>query len=92
MLYLLKFDRPLGSGKHGKAQFYLGYCEDGRLKDRLTEHRNGRGAAITRACVAKGIDFTVAAVLPTGTRDDERRYKRWKNHRHVMRRWQNLHI
>jgi predicted GIY-YIG superfamily endonuclease len=86
MLYLLKFEQELGQGKHGRAQYYLGYCDDERLAERIEEHRKGHGAAITRACVQKKISFHVAETFP-GTRDDERRFKNWKNHKRVLKHW-----
>lgn len=88
MIYILKFDRPLGdlSNPRGQAQYYLGYCEDGRLADRLAEHRAGSGAAITRACVKRGIPFDVLLTLP-GDRAFERRLKtKYKNTPRLVRR------
>lgn len=38
MLYLLRFSKPLGNERK-RAQHYLGSCEDGRLDERLAEHR-----------------------------------------------------
>ena len=87
MLYFIQFDQPLGnpSKRHGTAQYYLGYCEDGRLDDRLAEHRAGRGAAITAAAVRNGIKFRVVLTLP-GDRNEERRLKNQKNHRRIIER------
>jgi predicted GIY-YIG superfamily endonuclease len=87
MLYMLKFEEELGQGKHGRAQFYLGYCDDERLYQRVEEHRKGQGAAITRALVQRKIGFHVAATFP-GTREDERRFKNWKNHKSVLKHWE----
>lgn len=85
MIYLLKFQRPIG-GHHpcGKAEFYLGYCDDGRLDDRIAEHRAGRGAAITRWLVRNGVGFDLVAVIPEGDRSLERRLKSYKKHRYVL--------
>lgn len=33
-VYILRFDEPIGSSKH-QAQFYVGYCRDDRLDERL---------------------------------------------------------
>lgn len=77
MIYILKFSEKLGSHKHS-AQYYVGYCEDGRLMDRLEDHRNGRGACITRAAVAKGLKLSLVTAFP-GNRHLERQIKRMKN-------------
>jgi predicted GIY-YIG superfamily endonuclease len=87
MLYMLQFEQALGQGKHGRAQYYLGFCEDWRLNERIAEHRAGHGAAITRACVERGIEIKLVAVYPCGSRGDERRFKNWKNHRRVIDSW-----
>lgn len=80
LVYVLRFARPLGDpdNPHGLAQTYIGYCDRGRLEDRIAEHRAGVGAAITRAAVAQGIDFQIAAVLE-GSRALERRLKQRKS-------------
>lgn len=77
MIYILEFDQPLGTARHC-ARFYLGYCDDDRLPDRLAEHHAGRGAAMTRFAVLNGIGFKVVATLP-GDRRVERLLKRRKN-------------
>ncbi len=84
MIYILQFERPLGTALHS-AQYYIGYCEDNRLEQRLAEHRMGRGAAMTRFAVANQIDFYVVAALP-GDRRVERQLKRQKNCRRVLDR------
>lgn len=87
MIYILEFERPIGnlSNPKGQARFYLGYCDDSRLSDRLSEHKAGKGAALTRYAVAAGIGFVVAATLP-GTKEDERRLKRQKNTPRIVSR------
>lgn len=84
MIYILKLKKPLGNHKH-RAQFYLGYCADGRLEDRLAEHRAGRGAAMTRAAVERNISFEVVLTLPGG-RDVERKLKSRNNHQKIIDR------
>ena len=74
MLYILAIDPPL---KH--AKFYLGYCQDGRLKARLAEHESGYGAALTRAAINSGRELRLVATLPKATRRDERILKNRKN-------------
>jgi predicted GIY-YIG superfamily endonuclease len=86
MLYMLKFDKELGQGQRGRAQYYLGYCDDERLHERIAEHRKGNGAAITRALKKQGINFHLAATYP-GDRSDERRFKNWKSNRRVLDYW-----
>jgi predicted GIY-YIG superfamily endonuclease len=89
MIYVLQFRRKIGNknNSRGQASYYLGWCEDGRLKQRLEEHRTGRGAALTRWAANHGIDFDLVLVIP-GSRNDERRLKNWKKHRQVVRRYE----
>ena len=86
MVYILKFQQPLGNARH-QAKYYMGYCEEGRLDERLKEHRSGKGAAITRAAHERGIAFEVVLRLEGFTRQDERRLKNWKNYRRVIKRY-----
>ena len=76
MIYILKFSRKLGNLDNPKAQaqYYVGWCEDDRLEERLDEHTSGRGAKITRAAIEQGITFEVVAVIP-GDRWVERAIK-----------------
>jgi hypothetical protein len=76
-VYLLHFSAPLGNPQNTRAQasHYLGWALD--VASRLAEHRAGRGAAITRAAVERGIDFDVVASWP-GDRYLERRLKNLK--------------
>lgn len=85
MVYILRFETPLGSERH-RAEFYVGWCAENGLERRLKEHRNGTGAAMTRFASAAGIGFEVVATLPGATRDDERRIKKMKNTRRVLDR------
>lgn len=84
MIYILQFDKPLGSHKHS-AQYYIGFCEDDScFNRRIKAHRAGRGAAITRAAVARGISFKVVATME-GDRTMERRLKNYKNTAQIVR-------
>lgn len=76
VIYLLHFSRPLGDPSRPRmsARHYLGWSTDDAVVRRIREHREGRGAAITRAAVAAGIELSVVAVIH-GTRNDERRLK-----------------
>lgn len=81
-VYILRFHVPLGNPakKHGTACHYVGWCAEGRLEERLEEHRQGVGAAITRALAERKIGFDLVASFP-GTRTDERKVKNYKNTR-----------
>lgn len=85
MVYILQLERPLGNSRH-KAQYYIGWCNDDRLEARLWHHRNGRGAAFTRAAVERGINFDVVLTIPGASRSDERRIKNQKNTRRFVER------
>ena len=80
MIYILQFEQPLGNPakSRGQARYYIGYCDDGKLEQRISEHRSGTGAKITRAAVRNGIGFRVVITLP-GDRAEERRLKKRKN-------------
>lgn len=80
MVYLLRFHQPVGAGRK-YVRYYMGYCADHRLDQRLAEHRSGNGAKLVAAAVARGIDFEVVRTWPNATRQDERCLKRWKRHR-----------
>lgn len=93
-VYMLKFSEPIGSPtkSHGTAQFYLGYCADGRVEERLAEHRAGRGAFITAAAVEKGLELHLILVIPGATRTDERKLKNWKSHKRVLNRYRQYQV
>ena len=80
MVYLLRFHQPVGAGKKF-VRYYLGFCQNGRLEQRLAEHRRGAGAKLVAAAIARGIDFDVVRTWPKPTRADERRLKRQHNHK-----------
>lgn len=84
MIYILEFNQPLGTARH-QARFYIGYCEENRLSERLAEHQTGKGAAITRAANKRGISYQVICTLP-GERNLERQLKRRKNTRLIIDR------
>jgi predicted GIY-YIG superfamily endonuclease len=80
MVYLLRFHQPVGSGRKF-VKYYLGYCADQRLDQRLAEHRAGQGARLVAAAIQLSIDFELVRLWPNATRQDERRLKRQHNHR-----------
>ncbi len=77
-VYLLHFDAPLGNltNPRAQAQHYLGWAMD--LAERLAQHAAGRGAAITRAAVERGISWRVF-VLGAGDYTLEKTLKAKKN-------------
>lgn len=85
MVYVLELKRPLGTPRH-QATYYVGWCKDNRLEARIAHHRNGTGAAFTRAAVERGIEFDVVLTIPGATRADERRIKNQKNTRRFVER------
>ncbi len=87
MVYLLRFSRPIGGPKH-YAQFYLGWTPDreGALELRLSWHRRGLGARITRAAVAQGAELELVRTWPGYSRKDERCLKNRKNHKRLLSR------
>jgi len=68
-IYLLHFSRPYKHARH-----YTGWTTD--LIQRLTEHRQGRGARLIAVINAAGIEFQLARTC-LGTRFDERAIKRF---------------
>jgi predicted GIY-YIG superfamily endonuclease len=85
MVYLIQRARPLGTIRH-QAQYYLGYCAEDRILERLAEHRAGRGSAMLRAANERGIHYDVIRTWPGGTRKLERKFKNRKNHRQLINR------
>lgn len=90
MIYILKFERKLGNPNNprAQAQYYVGYCDDDRLHERLAEHQRGTGAAITRACVERGIGFSVVLTLPGGTDVEAYLKYKYKNTRLLVERYE----
>ena len=75
--YLLHFHTPIAPGRH-TCQHYLGYTAR-RLRLRISEHRNGRGARLTQVAIERGISFTCVRTWPNGSRSLERKLKNQKN-------------
>jgi len=73
-VYLLHFEEPIAHAKH-----YLGSAKD--LKQRLKQHRQGRGARLLEVAKEKGINFKVSRVWTTKNdkRDLEKKLKARKN-------------
>jgi len=69
MVYLIHFAQPYRHARH-----YLGYTED--LAQRITEHREGKGARLMSVVHRAGISWVVSRTWEGG-RDVERKLKRW---------------
>ena len=82
-VYILQFQQPLGGPRH-EAHFYIGYCKSGTADARLSDHRLGKGAAITRAANARQIRYEIVCVLE-GDRNTERTLKNIKNTPRILR-------
>lgn len=83
MLYVLKLETPFPANE--RNVYYLGYAKDERtFARRMKDHMKGRGAAFTRAAVQQGIKLRCVLIIPEGTREDERKYKRWKKTHQVV--------
>jgi hypothetical protein len=82
-LYLFHFSRPLGNPANRRAQasHYLGWALDAR--ERIDLHLAGRGAAITRAAIAAGIDLT-PHILGPAVKDVEYIVKRSLKKTHCL--------
>lgn len=76
-VYLLCFHKPLGNPQTHTAKHYLGYTSSG-IQRRLEEHKNGNGAAITRALVELNIGFDLVRTW-NGNRALERLLKAHHN-------------
>lgn len=80
IVYILEFSCPMHH-----AKFYIGWCEQHRLRERVREHNAGYGARITEVGVQRGIQYKLIAAIP-GTRADERALKAEKNTPRIVRR------
>lgn len=74
-VYVLHFSGTLGTTGRNSARHYVGYSPDARVNIRVSEHRSGTGASITRAAIARGFTLELARVIPNATRTDERKIK-----------------
>ncbi len=70
MIYIIHFETKLAHAQH-----YVGFCQDGRLGERMAEHWHGKGAKILAACRQKRIHYEVVRTLP-GSRTRERQIKK----------------
>lgn len=74
--YLLHFEQPIAPGRH-TCQHYLGYTSK-RLRDRIAEHRAGKGARLTQVAKQRGISFICVRTWHDTDRSFERQLKRRK--------------
>lgn len=88
MIYILQFSETIGNKQNprGMARYYIGYCEDDRLEERINEHRTGMGSAITRAVVNRGLKLSVVMTMP-GDRNKERKLKNQKNTPRIVKQY-----
>jgi hypothetical protein len=76
-VYLIHSDIELGTGVKGRAQHYLGYAEDYRLWQRLSEHAlvGSSNPSIIRAFLSRGATLRLVRVWPDGGHALERYLK-----------------
>ena len=88
MIYFIRLNKEMGGkSPRGKARHYVGFCTEGRLHERMQEHRSGQGARLLHAANKKGIKYRVIATMP-GNQADERAIKNQKNTRkYLKKRW-----
>lgn len=72
-VYLIHFERSIGSGRRGQARHYLGYTSK-PLQERLDRHRKGDGARLMQVISEKGIGWSVVRKW-TGNRGLEKQLK-----------------
>jgi predicted GIY-YIG superfamily endonuclease len=68
--YLIHFDEPVN---RSGVQHYLGYASD--LRVRISQHRMGKGAGMTRNANARGIGWRVVRVWRNADLDAEQALK-----------------
>lgn len=84
MLYLLHSTIRLGTTGRNSAIHYVGSTGEGKLEERVAEHRKGTGGArIVDAYLRAGARLLLTGVWLTGTKHDERRVKQ---HGHLEER------
>lgn len=71
-VYLLHFDPKLHHASH-----YIGFAKSS-IEERVLQHQQGQGAALTKAAVAAGIELKLVRFWE-GDRALERRLKNQKN-------------
>lgn len=67
-VYLIHFERPIGNAQH-----YTGYTDN--FEKRVSEHRSGTGAELTRLAKEKGINWLVVRVWQDATLETEKSIK-----------------
>jgi hypothetical protein len=76
MIYLLHSNKPLGGTGQHSARHYLGYANEPTWRKRVKEHLTFKSnVAIVQAYGRIGATLVLTAVLPGGTRTDERKLK-----------------
>jgi hypothetical protein len=84
VVYLLHFDRWLGTPGKGGARHYMGWAHTDRVATRIYSHERGWSQVpLLRAAHRKGIGFVVAREWVGATPADE---KRWKKNGGIARK------
>jgi hypothetical protein len=77
VIYLIHSSVSLGGPGRTGARHYIGYCQDGRLGERMIEHLSGKNAAkIMSAFLERGASLTLARTWPDGGPSLERYLKK----------------
>lgn len=81
-VYLIHFDSVIGNrdNTRGQARHYIGYTR--QFKKRMSDHANGRGAAIMAFLAQSKIGWKVVRRWHNGTRKLERQLKNRKQASH----------
>lgn len=74
MVYLIHFNKKFKHAKH-----YIGFCKDGRLKERMFHHKNGTGSKLMKAVSKAKINWKVVRVWDNEDGNFERKLKNMKN-------------
>lgn len=74
VVYLLHYDDGIPVTGNRVAKHYLGWSCKGRFKNRMTLHKQGKGAKFTAAMARRGFKFVVARVW-FGNRLKEKRLR-----------------
>lgn len=76
MIYLLHSNKPLGGTGQHSARHYLGWAKEETWRRRVKEHLAGTtNVSIIQAYHRIGAKLVLVAILPGGTRTDERELK-----------------
>ncbi len=87
-VYCVALAFPLGTIGGKTAKYYIGSCKN--LKQRMAQHRSGKGSAMLRAANERGINYQIVKLQICETeaqaRALEKKLKRFKDNRYVLSR------